>query len=91
MPKIQVFPTHENAHILSHPIDGKISDAGSWWEDDAFTARMITDNAVSTDKLRAHKFDDDKKADHTKPPAHATGAGVSAAPDAPKPVVRKDA
>lgn len=76
MPKIKVYPTQENSFILVHPRDGAISDAGSMWEDDAFTARMITDNAVSTDPARCHKFAPDKKRDYSQPPAHATGSGV---------------
>jgi hypothetical protein len=63
---------HENCHVLAHPIDGKISDEGSDWEDDAFTGRLIDTNEITTDKARAHKFAEVNKPDHSKPPAHAT-------------------
>lgn len=71
--KIKVFPVHENSHVLVHPVDGKISDEGSMWEDDGFTGRLLRDNEVTTDTARAHTFADDKKTDYSIPPAHATG------------------
>jgi hypothetical protein len=70
--KLKVYPVHENCHVLRHPVDGKISDEGSLWEDDAFTARLMDTNEVTTDEARAHKFSKNKKHDHTRPPAHAT-------------------
>ena len=78
MPKIKVYPTHESVFHVAHPIDGHISDEGSMWEHDAFTARMLNDNAVSRDEARRHVFAQ-KRPDPSRPPAHATGTGVAAA------------
>lgn len=72
MPKIKVYPTHENCHVLIHPTDGKLSDEGSLWEYDPFTARLLDTNDLTRDTARAHKFAADKRQDQSKPPAHAT-------------------
>lgn len=73
MPAIKVYPTHEAALDVRHPISGALSDDGSLWENDAFTARMLSDNAVTADAAGGHKSTR-AKVDHGKPPAHATGS-----------------
>jgi hypothetical protein len=75
MAKIKVYPTHENAGAIRHPVDGPLNDDGSMWEEDGFTGRMLADNAVTTDPERGHKYEAPRP-DHTRPPAHATGSGV---------------
>lgn len=78
MPAIKVYPTHEAALDVTHPVSGALSDDGSLWEHDAFTARMISDNAITTDAASGHKSNR-AKPDHSKPPAHAT-VSADAAP-----------
>jgi len=75
MPKVTVYPTHENSAAVVHPDSGPVSDEGSSWEYDAFTAKMLADNAVTLEKSAGHKFAAVKQ-DASKPPAHATGSGV---------------
>lgn len=89
MPIIKVYPTHEAAMDIRHPVSGALSDEGSNWEHDAYTARMLDDRAITTDPKAGHKSSR-PKIDHSKPPAHATGTGVeqnepvkAAAPEAP--------
>ncbi|WP_024340986.1 hypothetical protein [Bradyrhizobium japonicum] len=77
MPAIKVYPTHEAALDVRHPVSGAISDDGSIWEHDAFTARMLSDNAITTDIARRHRSKR-QKVDHGKPPAHATGSSEPA-------------
>lgn len=84
MPAIKVYPTHEAALDVRHPVSGPLSDEGSLWEHDAFTARLLSDNAVTTDAKRGHKSER-SKIDHSKPPAHATGAQPDDAPAAAAP------
>lgn len=50
MSLIKVYPTHPNALNISHPASGKLSEEGSMWLDDSFTARMLTDGAVTTEE-----------------------------------------
>lgn len=70
MSKIMVYPTHQNALVIAHPSDGPLSDQGSLWQHDGFTARMLTDGAVTTDKARGH-ISTKPKLDASKPPSHA--------------------
>lgn len=74
MPKVQVFPTRENAKNITHPLDGVLRDTGSMWESDGFTGRMLADNVITLVRDAGHKFA--HQTDHTKPPARATGSGV---------------
>ena len=80
MAKIMVYPTHENALVIAHPTDGALSDAGSLWENDGYTARMLADRAVTTVKEHGH-ISKRHKPDASQPPARGTGAHV--APTAP--------
>jgi hypothetical protein len=71
MAKIKVYPTSKTSMVLDHPIDGKLKCSGSEWEQDGFTARMITDGACTVDKGRGW-VDDTPAPDPSKLPAHAT-------------------
>jgi len=71
MSKITVYPLSENALNIKHPSDGPLVDTGSAWNNDGFTARMITDGAITADKDKAFKSEKPKP-DLSKPPAHAT-------------------
>lgn len=71
MAKIKVYPTSKTSMVLNHPIDGKLKSAGSEWEQDGFTARMITDGACTVDKGKGW-VDDTPPLDPSKLPAHAT-------------------
>lgn len=71
MSKIKVYPTHEMALVITHPLDGPLSDAGSLWERDALTGRLLDSNEITTDPARAH-LSSREVPDHARPPAHAT-------------------
>lgn len=71
MAKITVYPTKESALNIRHPSDGPLKLAGSQWEQDGFTARMLTDGAVTRDKDAAFKSTKEP-VDPTLPPPHAT-------------------
>ena len=45
--KVKVYPTKASALNVTHPIDGRLVAAGSQWEDDGFTARMLSDGIVT--------------------------------------------
>lgn len=49
----KIYPAQENAIGLRHPIDGPLAAAGSLWTEDGFTARLITDGAVTRDATAA--------------------------------------
>jgi hypothetical protein len=51
--KTKVYPTSASSLVIAHPIDGKLRAEGSDWEADGFTARMLTDGAVTDDASRA--------------------------------------
>jgi hypothetical protein len=70
MAKITVYPTKENALNIQHPIDGPLKAAGSIWEQDGFTSRMLTDGAVTRDEAKA--WQPTKPVDPAARPAHAT-------------------
>jgi hypothetical protein len=73
MAKITVYPTKASALNIKHPIDGQLKAAGSQWENDGFTARMLSDKAVTTERTDAHK-PARPLTDPNAPPPHATGA-----------------
>lgn len=70
MAKITVYPTKENALNIRHPIDGPLRATGSAWEQDGFTARMLSDGAVTQDEAKA--WLPTKHIDPAARPAHAT-------------------
>jgi len=49
MTKIKVYPTKASALNVRHLIDGKLARAGSEWTEDGFTARLLTDGAITRD------------------------------------------
>lgn len=53
--KSKVYPTREASLVLRHPIDGPLSAAGSDWEVDGFTCRMLVDNMLTSDADQAWK------------------------------------
>ena len=54
MAKITVYPVKQSSLVLLHPGDGRLVSSGSQWENDGFTARMISDNLVTTDQSHAY-------------------------------------
>jgi len=68
--KITVYPTAKNSLVLSHPIDGPLSTDGSSWTRDGFTARMITDGAITDDPSKG--WTPDVPVDAMAAPAHST-------------------
>jgi hypothetical protein len=74
MAKITVYATKQSAFNIVHPTDGALKSGGSSWENDGFTARMLSDGALTT--IANAAVESDLPAyDPTKPPAHYTGAG----------------
>ena len=49
MAKIRVYPAKASALNLRHPIDGKLGATGGEWTEDGFTARLLTDGAITRD------------------------------------------
>jgi hypothetical protein len=45
--KVKVYPLSVNALKIRHPTDGPLKVTGSEWENDGFTARMLTDGEVT--------------------------------------------
>lgn len=84
MPAIKVYPTHEAALDVRHPVSGALSDEGALWEHDAFTARMLSDNAITIVAGNGHRSSR-PKADPRMPPAHATGSRPEGEPAAAVP------
>ena len=76
MSKITVYPLSENALNIKHPSDGPLVDTGSAWNNDGFTARMITDGAITDDPSKG--WTPDVPIDAMAAPAHST-----AVPDNP--------
>jgi hypothetical protein len=74
MPKIKIYPRKASALNVRHPIDGALRPAGSLWEDDGFTARMLTDRAVTTEEAAAWQA----PAPEQKPAAGADGMPATA-------------
>lgn len=71
MTKIMVYPTAQNSLVIRHPIDGQLKAEGSKWEQDGFTARMLTDGAVTSSHNLAWESAE-PPADPSAPPAHKT-------------------
>lgn len=72
MAKITVYPTKQSALLMTHPIDGKVRLAGSAWEQDGYTYRLITDGILTIDPDRAWR------APEPKAPAAPAAAPVAA-------------
>jgi hypothetical protein len=53
--KIKVWPTKASALNVAHPIDGKPKADGAMWEQDGFTARMLSDGIMTRDEGKAFK------------------------------------
>lgn len=53
--KVMVYPTSKNAMNIRHP-DGNLPlrESGGEWPNDGFTARMLTDRAVTLDKSEGY-------------------------------------
>lgn len=79
MTKITVYPVKAGALNIKHPIDGPLQATGSDWEIDGFTARMLTDQAITKDKAKAMK---------APPQAAPTAPAHKTADD--KPVVKSE-
>lgn len=69
--QIMVYPATKNSLVIRHPISGPLVIGGSLWEEDAFTMRMLTEFAITTNK--ASGFNEPSAlVDITKSPPHAT-------------------
>jgi hypothetical protein len=53
MPKVMLWPTKANAMNVRHPSDGLPKIDGCLWENDGFTARMLTDGIFTLDRAKA--------------------------------------
>lgn len=52
--KITVYPVKQSSLVLVHPADGPLKPEGSDWDNDGFTARMLSDNLVTQDESRRY-------------------------------------
>jgi hypothetical protein len=71
MTTVTVYPTSRAALSIKHPINGALIADGSQWTRDGFTARMLTDGAVTLDKDRAWR-DTEPPIRAASPPEQAT-------------------
>lgn len=79
--KTVVYPAHEHACAIMHPIDGHLAPEGAQWTDDGFTARMISDGLVTTHKAKLVKAEYPQ---HPRYPAQSQAPAVPSEADKPK-------
>jgi hypothetical protein len=79
MATITVYPTKESALNVVHPTSGKLKLAGSAWQMDGFTSRMVSDGIVTLDPDKAWRAPAPEPAPLTPAQKQAPGkpAGMS--------------
>ncbi|HEY2210272.1 MAG TPA: hypothetical protein VGH62_01390 [Bradyrhizobium sp.] len=73
---VTVYPTSRAALAIKHPVNGPLSEGGAQWLRDGFTARMLSDGAVTLDKARA--WHDEAPPMRTADPPQPTAADGAA-------------